>query len=166
MSTSMPNYGDVIYVKRGLYDHYGVYSGDGNVIHYVKASDNAFDGVISETPVQQFVGNSKVGYICQFDALGRQLHDGKAREPKSILGAVKDLYDLGFGEQATIYSADETVTRARNCIGTRNYDLFGQNCEHFAVWCKTGVAKSDQVENVVQCVLRVAEELFVRSLKK
>lgn len=33
------NYGDVIYVDRGVYKHFGIYSGEGRkerVIHYVK----------------------------------------------------------------------------------------------------------------------------------
>lgn len=30
------NLGDVIYVDRGLYKHFGIYSGNNKVIHYVK----------------------------------------------------------------------------------------------------------------------------------
>jgi hypothetical protein len=39
------------------------------------------------------------------------------------------------------------VQRALDRLGENNYDLFENNCEHFARWCKTGTAKSEQVEN-------------------
>lgn len=45
------------------------------------------------------------------------------------------------------------IRRAQDRLGENNYDLFDNNCEHFARWCKTGEAKSAQVEiskNVVQ----------------
>ena len=48
--------------------------------------------------------------------------------------------------------------RAESRIGERDYDVFGNNCEHFAVWCKTGEACSSQVEAV-----RKANSAAVRS---
>ena len=44
------------------------------------------------------------------------------------------------------FSGEETAERARSKIGMGGYDLLCQNCEHFAVWCKTGEAKSSQTE--------------------
>ena len=45
-----------------------------------------------------------------------------------------------------IYSPHETVARAKSCIGKTNfgngsgeYALRRNNCEHFAIWCKTGL---------------------------
>ena len=48
------------------------------------------------------------------------------------------------------------MARARSVIGAnehsfeRDYDLLFNNCEHFAIWCKTGVRKSYQVENILK----------------
>ena len=39
-------FGEVIYVDRLLYKHFGVYCGGGRVVHYVKTDGNAFDSVI------------------------------------------------------------------------------------------------------------------------
>ena len=43
---------------------------------------------------------------------------------------------------------DIVVLRAESRLGEDAYDLFANNCEHFATWCKTGVHASEQVKNV------------------
>ena len=54
-----------------------------------------------------------------------------------------------------IYSPDETVARAKSlCNSNKKYNLFNGNCEHFAIWCKTGVWKSMQVEQVLELFKR------------
>lgn len=40
---------------------------------------------------------------------------------------------------------DVVINRAKSRLGENGYSLFGNNCEHFAFWCKTGRAHSDQV---------------------
>lgn len=39
------------------------------------------------------------------------------------------------------------VERAESRLGENGYALFGNNCEHFARWCKTGQHKSEQVKD-------------------
>lgn len=39
------------------------------------------------------------------------------------------------------------IQRAESRLGENIYDLFGNNCEHFATWCKTGIHASEQVKN-------------------
>lgn len=47
------------------------------------------------------------------------------------------------------YSSDETCVRARSRVGEECYSFFANNCEHFARWCVTGEARSQQVERGV-----------------
>ena len=42
--------------------------------------------------------------------------------------------------------ADTVVLRARRRLGERKYNLLHNNCEHFALWCKTGISSSGQVK--------------------
>ena len=51
-----------------------------------------------------------------------------------------------------IYSPEETVKRARSRIGERSFNLGFNNCEYFAVWCKTGVSQSYQVNLVLDAI--------------
>jgi hypothetical protein len=44
-------------------------------------------------------------------------------------------------------TADKIVARARTRKGYRAYNLFTNNCEHFALWCATGVNASFQSDN-------------------
>jgi hypothetical protein len=41
--------------------------------------------------------------------------------------------------------AEETVRNAESRLGSVNYHLVRNNCEHFAAWCCTGRARSSQV---------------------
>ena len=47
---------------------------------------------------------------------------------------------------ATSDDPELVVQRALSRLGEADYDLFENNCEHFAVWCKTGRSHSTQVE--------------------
>ena len=164
-------FGDVIYVERDCgifgYKHFGVYSGNRKVIHYAKSGGDAFDGVICETSLAKFLDGDNDCYVCLFDNSGRRQSSENALLPAGIFGAVagtprvsvfdlligmKEIYDLLFGEEAKLYSAKETVERARSRIGEHGYNLLLNNCEHFAVWCKTGVEKSEQVEEIIRLV--------------
>jgi hypothetical protein len=50
-------------------------------------------------------------------------------------------------QYARALPAARVVQLARSRLGERVYDLFGNNCEHFAMWCKTGRHESQQVSN-------------------
>ncbi len=46
----------------------------------------------------------------------------------------------------THYDPEVVVRRAESMIGRPGYDLFSNNCEHFATWCAVGDHNSAQVE--------------------
>ena len=105
--------GDILVVERRdkLYFHYAVYVGNGCIIHY--ASDTGDWGehiYIHEAPLKEFTHDIPVIKICTFP------------EDSTLPG-----YHL--------YSAEETVERAKSRLGEEKYDLFFNNCEHFAIWC-------------------------------
>lgn len=51
-----------------------------------------------------------------------------------------------------LYSGEETVERARSQIGENAYNLALNNCEHFAIWCKTGLRESSQVNGIISSI--------------
>ena len=51
-----------------------------------------------------------------------------------------------------LHSGDETVARARGELGKEGYNLVTNNCEHFAIWCKTGLQESSQVNQVLDTI--------------
>lgn len=48
---------------------------------------------------------------------------------------------------ATAFLPEFVVERAESRLGERQYDLFFNNCEHFADWCKTGRGDCAQLAN-------------------
>jgi hypothetical protein len=91
------------------YHHYGIYSGNKNVIHFS-------DGIVKEESIDEFC-SSFLDYI---DVIGF---------------SEKYIEDI---------SQEESLVRAKSLIGMKGYDLLENNCEHFAVWCRTGQAVSSQ----------------------
>jgi len=121
-SVCPPKIGDVIFTDRLVYRHYGIYAGNGRVIHYAsKHGHFGLDIRVRETSIENFVGDGNCNII-QF--------------PNNKSGLRQ-------------FSGEETVSRARSRMGEKSYNLLFNNCEHFALWCKYGESKSIQVEKAV-----------------
>jgi hypothetical protein len=110
--------GDVIFVDRGLYKHYGVYNSEKSVIHFSpdKGKEiSAEDAYIRETTLAEF------------------LKGGDVQVDRNINPA---------------FPPDEIARRALSLAGSSRgkYNLLFFNCEHFARWCATGELESKQVK--------------------
>lgn len=130
--------GDVIKVGHVIYSHYGIYVREGwkeSVIHYTdENSAGDFKGKISETSVKHFLNGAK-------------------REDISVVSIT-----------GHVYSAEETVRRARSKLGKEGYNLVTNNCEHFAVWCKTGHQRSSQVKRGKSSLLMTCVGIFFMAI--
>lgn len=104
--------GSVLRHTRLAYDHYCIYAGNGQVIHFS-------EGVIKQSTLVEMAG-------CSADVV-------------DVMGfkfdAIKDI------------PLELSLQRARSCLGMTNYDLLTNNCEHFAIWCRTGKPISSQAFN-------------------
>lgn len=160
-------YGDVIGVHRGggLYDHYGVYENDSCVYEYA-AENGDFSGEIKirRTTMKQFVGDRGSYFVLAFPeryGLPGKLPVSTAvsagTQPCAFGGILQYLSDMCASDEYRLYSPEETITRARSRLGERAYDLVTNNCEHYAIWCKTGMRKSHQVDVVLNRI-RFAQE--------
>jgi hypothetical protein len=125
--------GDHIYVYRFGYSHHGIDLGNGEVIHFDYDPDRWLTGKLSP-----------------------------ARPP-----AVRQVARHEFAQDRPIivrrYPAPDdpelVVDRAQSRLGESGYDLFFNNCEHFAVWCKTGRARSTQVEDFIDATVPLGAAL-------
>ena len=152
--------GDVVGVVRkkalNLYEHYAIYIGNGKVIHYTGNSDD-FGGTIlvKKDSLSNFLKDDSDYFVLFFDK--------KYTTPRKIQVKTSfNMSDINFGKQlvlpsckeAKIYSPMETIERAKSRLGESEYNLLLNNCEHFAIWCKTGVSKSYQVDRAVRPILQ------------
>lgn len=119
-SISKPKTGSVIGVARAAYKHYGIYIGNNKVVHFSSESgENFASNTIIETDMSFFMQDSDRFFMIKFD------------------------------KNTDVFNAKETKKRALDQIGAGEYNLIFNNCEHFAMWCKTGEKTSDQV-NFIQ----------------
>ena len=147
--------GDVIGISRGkplgLYEHYAVYLGNHKVIHY--AGDNEdFNGKVAVRPasLDTFLKGDKNYFILHFDKDSLNPH-------KIYAGTNFNMGDVSYNcginlkksKDFKLYFPEETVRRALSRVGEEKYNLLLNNCEHFAIWCKTGVSESYQVKRVI-----------------
>ena len=137
--------GDVIGISRGPYEHYAIYAGNNRVIHY--AGENAdFKGRVSihEAPFEEFLKNNSDFFVISFEG----------RYPVKIHRSTEFIAD-GYFDSSNIkwkgtYSPEETLKRAYSRIGESRYSVISNNCEHFALWCKTGSSESAQVRMIAK----------------
>ena len=146
-----PQNGDVIRVNRGLYSHYGIYIADSNhVIHYTGANGpNDFNGIVRETTLAEFLNGAESFTVCKFPE-----HPQNFPAKRNAGGLAKILQLIRIIKMANyhLYSGEETVRRARSRLGEGGYNLALNNCEHFAVWCKTGIKDSSQVDHILDII--------------
>ena len=165
--------GDIIYANRIVYKHYGVYVDKNTVIHYA-TDDDSFDSeraYVHRTTPKNFAKGDAV-YRLNFPDNPDDWESTLAalkevdfspvmlsgvRKPDITIGEIaRGLYEIGnflFGkdndEKPRLYSPQETIKRAESRLGECDYNLLFDNCEHFALWCKTGLSRSTQIENFI-----------------
>ncbi len=122
--------GDVIAVSREkigfrIYDHYGVYIGNGRIIHFARESGDLFGSdpaTVLEADLDHFIDTSKCVYVVRYP--------GNEKSPMAV------------------------VKTAKLLLGTTHYNIIFNNCEHFAVYCKTGIHTSTQTRNAIKGISR------------
>lgn len=136
--------GDVICVRDGFSNRYGVWTGK-NVIMY----GNGLHGIkdVHKRSLKKFLRGASGYSICLFPK--KYGHPRRIEAISPIQGVVmpqnKIWRMLERAEKAKRYkwySPEETAVRAEKAIGRSNF----ASSEHFAVWCKTGIAESHELE--------------------
>ncbi len=109
------------------------------------------------------------GIDCGDDSV---IHYGK-RQGEKICRISKNDFASGnkihVKEYGKCCSDDAVVRRAESRLGEKGYDLFSNNCEHFAYWCKTGKDKSEPkiaTEAAIQSANPISKFLINVGLKQ
>lgn len=139
--------GDIIGVDRGMYQHYGIYAGDNRVIHYTADSSDLDpeNAKIQETSLERFLREDTEYFILEPDEPADNLLDTLLASALSIVKETGKRNRRDDNDTPPAFAPEETLKHARSRIGERKYNLLTNNCEHFVVWCKTGISESRQV---------------------
>ncbi|KAH1105863.1 hypothetical protein J1N35_009631 [Gossypium stocksii] len=153
-----PQPGDHIYCKRkgGLYDHHGIYVGDDMVIHLQGAAKKLGPLPACHKCGDKRVVNGEIAKVC-IDCF----RDG---ETPQIYDYGVSLLEFDIRKRGTCSlrhskPPHEVISAATDFLkrdGFGAYNMFGNNCEDFAVYCKTGSAGSHQILGRMQNATFVA----------
>ncbi|MCC9296656.1 lecithin retinol acyltransferase family protein [Clostridium sp. WLY-B-L2] len=94
-----------------------------------------------------YIGNNKVIHYCSSTGNAK---DAKIQETNMAPYFKPGNYFILNVKSNVEFSSEETVRRARTRLGEKSYSLLQNNCEHFALWAKTGNSKSYQLINLSQ----------------
>jgi hypothetical protein len=140
-------YGDVIGVQRLGYTHYGIYASDDEVVHYSGSVDEtSADAAVRATSLATFLRGDTDWFVLDLAECATG----------NLAGLRGDLVEV------ETFTAEQTVARARSRLGESRYNLLWNNCEHFALWCKTGQERSFQVDSALEGAGRLLRLLVER----
>lgn len=105
--------------------------------------------------------NSAEGFLR--DNISYPKNPGKAKVMRRKYRLEDDLYLI---RHEKCLPADEVVSRARSRLGEREYHLSKNNCEHFAMWCKTEISSSEQVKNIKKEAKEIGPRVVVGLVAK
>ena len=155
--------GDVIGVHRKfkkkflkgitMYDHYGIYAGNLEVIHLSNGRNDFFGGevCVRQDPFNHFKDEASEVFVVDFDRFNEYIENLSPLEKGRRLP--HDIIRKILGRNYHPYSPEETLERAKSKIGKHGYNLLFHNCEHFALWCKTGICESRQIARILEIKL-------------
>lgn len=138
--TSKPKKGDIIGIDRGVYTHYATYLGKGRVIHYSTIPGALQENTIIETDMDNFLRGETEYFVFNCE--------NKSKEKLSSMSPADFIVPIPKMPVHVIYTPEETIQRAKSRLGENEYNLALNNCEHFAIWCKTGESVSYQGERI------------------
>ena len=159
--------GDIIKVDRGPYYHFGIYSGNNKVIHYTADEGlelSKYKAKIDETSLKKFMnGDTRLLKVNFPKKYGRTITEEVevfseicslgingiiAPQNRWLKKMLKNSRENKRKKDYKIYSKEETLERAKSKIGDSGYSIPFNNCEHFVWWCKTGIKKSEQIDDI------------------
>ena len=146
--------GDVVSVKSEmLLKRYGIWTGEKFILY---GKDRWGKHCVHEESFGDFMQGAEHFTICQFPKrYGRPTEWEQPIRTGSIVMPQTQIWELlemlWKTKRYKLYSAEETVRRAKGKLGTDGY----LTSEHFAVWCKTGIVESHELESLQKILNQV-----------
>ena len=88
-----------------------------------------------------------------------EVTENEPEQPEAADAGTEEAADEEPADEQCADTPEETVNRARERIGETSYNLWTNNCEHFAIWCKTGISESHQIEDVLNAMAETSRQI-------
>ncbi|WOL13117.1 hypothetical protein Cni_G21886 [Canna indica] len=160
--------GDHIYTWRAVYaySHHGIYVGGNKVVHFTRKKDTSSSNGINASKYSSISSSSSSGVppVCPtFPDCGfHQPNSGVILSCLDCFLGNGSLYSFEYGVPPSVFLAkvrggtcttaesdppEAVINRAMYLLqnGFGNYDVFENNCEDFALYCKTGLLSFEEL---------------------
>lgn len=126
--------GTLLILHRGVYDHWAVYVGNGQVVHLAGEEELRTRKQSAREVLRSLLGGTDYPGV-HLDTLDNVRRSG-------AISFGDDLEEHAFLGRA--FPPQAIVERSLSLVGLRGYHLKYNNCEHFATWARYGRGFSDQ----------------------
>ena len=154
--------------RRRVFSIYDLESGDHIAFHQFSGSywhHAIVEYVFPESDEIQTIEytNSAEGFLRDNSSFPKTLRKAQVVEVPYRFSEITAVYKMlheYFNRHATLLRAWESVDES-------DYNLFFNNCEHFAMWCVTGISSSDQVNKAAEMLgEEVGKKLVIPAAEK
>ncbi|OWF49981.1 phospholipid-metabolizing enzyme A-C1-like [Mizuhopecten yessoensis] len=126
--------GDMVEFPRGWYSHWGVYLGEGRIVHLSGGDNDGINGNINSGSVFTICGKNFSKAFVTIDDFWDVVLDCKA------------IKNNGKDRKCSPRQAHEMVQVAMEKVGEIGYNVLWNNCEHFAAFIRYGKKWSEQAD--------------------
>ncbi|XP_043553932.1 lecithin retinol acyltransferase-like [Chiloscyllium plagiosum] len=150
--------GDLLEVSRTLFTHYGIYLGGEKVAHLMPDILPLLTD--DQKLIREVVTNQRLvlGVICRMASIRVDSVEDFA------YGAIVLVNHMDSVCKNPVLPGEEVARRAEKLVGSTEYSLLWNNCEHFVTHCRYGTAVSIQTDKfceAVKTVIRDQRSVFV-----
>ncbi|XP_065928422.1 phospholipase A and acyltransferase 3-like [Magallana gigas] len=126
--------GDLLEFPRILYSHWAVYIGNEEVVHLAGIDDDGLNGNFNPTHMFTISGKLFKKAVVKRESVWNVVLNSKV--------AINNKKDISLNP----FPPTKIVKMATRMIGEIGYNALWRNCEHFAAFCRYGVAWSKQAD--------------------
>uniref|UniRef100_A0ACB8E7Y0 Uncharacterized protein n=2 Tax=Sphaerodactylus townsendi TaxID=933632 RepID=A0ACB8E7Y0_9SAUR len=153
--------GDLLEVPRTLFIHFGIYLGDNMVAHLMPDILPVFTS--DHRQIQKVVTNKRLilGVIAKTASIRVDTVDDFAYGGYILVNHMDVLF------KNSVLCGEEAVCRAKKLVGTTEYSLLWNNCEHFVTHCRYGTPVSFQTDKfceIVKMIIRDQRSVLASAL--
>ena len=145
--------GDLVEFPRELFSHWGIYVGKGDIVHFggVDISSTAVDSSCCSAFTKCGTGRCKASV--------------KKEKFMEVAGQSKAKKNNDKDKTTPPLSIEEIRKNVSSKLRSTSYNPLLNNCEHFATWCRYGIATSQQVDDAGEAVKQSIETVVVAGEK-
>lgn len=133
--------GDMVEFPRGWYSHWGVYIGDGKIVHLSGGDNDGINGAFNSGSVFTICGKRFNKAFVKIDNFWEVVLGCNAKK------------NNGKDRKCRPRQAHEIVQNAMEMVGEIGYNVLWNNCEHFAAFIRYGKKWSEQADTALVTVV-------------